>query len=411
MKVLGINTSHETSICSMTDGKIDYYHEEARWNRDKHYCPDLAHLDDDNGEWGMLCLDHAFEETPADQWDTIGIASFDRRNVDFRISEGEPEFIENVGAMGMEPIDVNMDRMMFEDLADFMRSEPVTPERIEEARSIFKGQEENPIIHAFANTSIDQQLNSGLAKKYNIEKFDFLQNEHHLYHAFAGLYMSPFKESLVLVCDGGGARHLWEDGFQCYGEIESIYYMDEQTVQPLFKHLTNNRDMTHYADGNESFYDMNFFSHQTCFDMDAKDNYGYDVRLSSLYSEGQKFSMLSQMLDLDEMGRAAGKVMGLASYGLAYPWEKYTPSGIAAELQRETVHHTAELIQRALDYKPECKNIILSGGYALNCVGNYQYLDMFKGINFFIDPASHDGGTAIGSCVKNTFYKDTGYTV
>ena len=39
MKVIGINTSHDTAICSMTDGKIDFYHEEARWQRNKWFTP------------------------------------------------------------------------------------------------------------------------------------------------------------------------------------------------------------------------------------------------------------------------------------------------------------------------------------------------------------------------------------
>ncbi len=39
MKVLGISTSHEASICQMTDGKIDWFHEEARWRRDKWFIP------------------------------------------------------------------------------------------------------------------------------------------------------------------------------------------------------------------------------------------------------------------------------------------------------------------------------------------------------------------------------------
>ena len=42
-KVLGINTSHDTAICSMTDGKIDYYHEEGRMTRDKHWLS-LIHI-------------------------------------------------------------------------------------------------------------------------------------------------------------------------------------------------------------------------------------------------------------------------------------------------------------------------------------------------------------------------------
>ena len=56
--VLGINTSHDSSVCSMTDGKIDFYHEEARWCRDKHFVQEKA--DQSDGKW--LSLDYAFNE-------------------------------------------------------------------------------------------------------------------------------------------------------------------------------------------------------------------------------------------------------------------------------------------------------------------------------------------------------------
>ena len=45
------------------------------------------------------------------------------------------------------------------------------------------------------------------------------------------------------------------------------------------------------------------------------------------------------------------------------------------------------------------KNVVLSGGYGLNCVANYWYLEQLKdeGINLFVEPVSNDAGTAIGA--------------
>ena len=42
------------------------------------------------------------------------------------------------------------------------------------------------------------------------------------------------------------------------------------------------------------------------------------------------------------------------------------------------------------------KNIVISGGYGLNCVANYYYKKRFPDLNIFVDPISHDGGTALG---------------
>jgi carbamoyltransferase len=53
------------------------------------------------------------------------------------------------------------------------------------------------------------------------------------------------------------------------------------------------------------------------------------------------------------------------------------------------------LIQKAIDITGET-NIVISGGYGLNCVANYKFVKKFPELNFYIDPIAHDGGTAIG---------------
>ena len=120
-----------------------------------------------------------------------------------------------------------------------------------------------------------------------------------------------------MVCDGGGAKHFHEV-YPNYQEIESIYYLSDQDVEPLYKHLTNSRAL---GDWNFDCYDGNFFAHQEIFSMDEM--CGYDVDLSSRLSEGMKFSQISAVLGFDDQGRAAGKAMGMASYGLEYEWDEY----------------------------------------------------------------------------------------
>jgi carbamoyltransferase len=45
--------------------------------------------------------------------------------------------------------------------------------------------------------------------------------------------------------------------------------------------------------------------------------------------------------------------------------------------------------------------VVLSGGYGLNCVANYAYLDALNemGIDLYVEPMSNDGGTAIGAAL------------
>ena len=52
-----------------------------------------------------------------------------------------------------------------------------------------------------------------------------------------------------------------------------------------------------------------------------------------------------------------------------------------------------------------CKNVVLSGGYGLNCVANYYYLEELKEteINLYVEPVSNDAGTAMGAAMM--FYR------
>ena len=47
--------------------------------------------------------------------------------------------------------------------------------------------------------------------------------------------------------------------------------------------------------------------------------------------------------------------------------------------------------------KLKCNNIVLTGGCFLNVVVNYKLLKEFPDLNFYVDPISFDGGTAIGA--------------
>jgi|688.fasta_scaffold262641_2 carbamoyltransferase len=68
------------------------------------------------------------------------------------------------------------------------------------------------------------------------------------------------------------------------------------------------------------------------------------------------------------------------------------------KLQHETKEYTICLIQKAIDLS-DSNNVVLSGGYFQNCVNNYAYLKAFPNINFYVDPICYDGGTAIGACL------------
>ena len=71
---------------------------------------------------------------------------------------------------------------------------------------------------------------------------------------------------------------------------------------------------------------------------------------------------------------------------------------MAYAVQKESQQEVLNLILEAVK-KTGNKNVVLSGGYGLNCVANYWYLDKLEkeGIKLYVEPISSDAGTAIGA--------------
>ena len=71
---------------------------------------------------------------------------------------------------------------------------------------------------------------------------------------------------------------------------------------------------------------------------------------------------------------------------------------MAYAIQTESQQQVLDLILKAVELSGE-KNVVLSGGYGLNCVANYWFLQELEheDINLFVEPVSNDAGTAIGA--------------
>lgn len=220
---------------------------------------------------------------------------------------------------------------------------------------------------------------STITKKYNY----VLLEEHHLYHAFCGFYNSNFDRSIVVIVDGMG-KELNIDGMK-FNEIETIYLMDKtnKTVKILLS----------------SLYGVNINKKLT------KNRIIHDNK-----SVGKKFEEKAEEFDFYFLD--AGKVMGLAQYKnhkekLQYPynskeWKKRVND--AYDLQQETQNHVLNLIQEYIK-ETGVKNVVISGGYGLNCVANYHYLKNLKDINLYIDPICFDAGISIGSAYYHYIQK------
>jgi carbamoyltransferase len=250
--------------------------------------------------------------------------------------------------------------------------------------------------------TLDKDMLGGAHPQYTEYFFD-----HHLAHAYCAFKRSGFEKSAVVVVDGAGSRidlpgygktiHAWE--------TESIY--DFPNAEPIYKKYN--------TDDNDLIPSKNEFS---IIDYGSGIGHAYDA-----VTEFCGFSILE-----------CGKTMGLSSYGKENKdvpnffnhdgdWSYVNPgvvkpnySGgstininkypklmnvpkedIAYKIQKETQEEVLKLIIKAYETTGH-KNICLTGGYALNCVSNYYYLEKLSklGIQLYIEPNSSDAGTAIG---------------
>ena len=73
---------------------------------------------------------------------------------------------------------------------------------------------------------------------------------------------------------------------------------------------------------------------------------------------------------------------------------------LAYACQIETQEQVVTLIKKAVELTGK-KKVVISGGYGLNCVANYHYLDALKdeGIEMYVEPVSNDAGTAMGAAM------------
>ena len=219
--------------------------------------------------------------------------------------------------------------------------------------------------------------------------------EHHLHHAALAFYNSGFEEAACLIVDGAGAYV--EGGGH---EVETIY---KASYPHSFEKL-----------------------HQK-----AVAWYTGSKLTESTIGIGFVYAGVSAYLGFGSLN--CGKTMGLAPYGKFNPdipsfliegeidetlWER-DPSGIilkplehvpsvernelhdihsdlAWRVQKDFETYMINLINKAIDLG-QSKNIVLSGGCALNCVANYEYLKHLpEGYKLYVEPCSTDSGTSVG---------------
>lgn len=263
------------------------------------------------------------------------------------------------------------------------------------------------LVNFFSNEKIDSILkffNYRFVKFKNVIVDD---DNHHLYHAASAFYGSGFDEAVCLVIDGWGSNYKITD--YTYGtETTSIYHFKyPAAVSTLYKNIT---------------YDPN---RNEVIDIESYENmFDYEVNLSHHLDIGVMYGTVSKEIGFGRLD--GGKTMGLSSYGKES--EDIPPlliSGISnmnlfkndrtinkkvfnninnfkekADLSFSVQKSLENVFVQRVEYilkNSDCKNIVFSGGCALNILGNSLIKKKFPEINLYVDPIANDACQSFGA--------------
>jgi carbamoyltransferase len=219
---------------------------------------------------------------------------------------------------------------------------------------------------------------------------------HHLAHASAALALSPFDKAIIVVMDGAGTEISSNNFEEC-----TVYLQDGVKLTPVFERFV--------SFGKSQNHPTHTFGNRT----------------GAAYEKVSEFIFNSP--------HSSGKVMGLASFGKAEhlgnildfqekiiwknafsgktkkDWEKRDHNefiNLAASIQNTLEGDYAEIISFIKKNFPEYRNLILTGGCALNCTNNAKilYQNLFDKI--FIPPFPGDESIAFGLAHYLKFQQD-----
>lgn len=375
MKILGYNSSHETSLAQVDyeTGHLDFCYEESRFRRNKNYTPQEGDI--------SLAGFHRQVEPP----EHLICASYDRRvfkmewNTDLGLQDG----------------------LKTREILEALGSQQSTLEHLTEIRNKYPKYWTN---FEYAFEDHDDILHGRIADQFGLDNYNF-EYEHHLYHAWCGYHF--FKKhfgEVPVICitwDGGGAKPYHHDNLPNYQEVETIYRIEPDVEHPLKQHqrLCNLREAMHNVHTPQTYEDIHL-----CYTPEFIKDGDAEIEFSSLPSAGQNFSNASAGFGFDKLGRSAGKVMGAASYAPYHHdtgvMPRFSSYAICNLLEEQSLEFSCNIIQKAIDLNPDIEHIVLSGGYSLNCTNNYKYTQRFPNHKFFVDPIPHDGGTAVGAALR-----------
>lgn len=253
-----------------------------------------------------------------------------------------------------------------------------------------------------------------------------LSGKHHLGHAAAGFFGSGWDKAISIVVDGAGSGQVLDDeqtGVRTIAyEVESAFVADineDNILNQIYSALGGNIgdvDVRHTVEYGGDFEKGKITDTpgivKTYEAISDQLGFGYIEagKTMGLAPYGKKNSDIPNFFNKDGIAdknlflpKYPGGALYLGNLGDHGKTDWHHDSSLVTDYQKDLAWRVQEDTQEqlgnlieAMINKTDIKKVCISGGYGLNVVANYYLLERFPDVEFYIDPISHDGGTAIG---------------
>lgn len=222
--------------------------------------------------------------------------------------------------------------------------------------------------------------------------------EHHMSHAASAFYPSPFEEAAIITMDGVGEWATTTIGFGKGKKIEIL----EQISYPHSLGLLYSA-FTYFCGFKVNFGEYKLmglapYGRPVYADI-IKDNL-IDIKEDGSFKlHLEYFTFMNRDVMTDK------KFEELFGVKRREPEEKITRKymDIAASIQAVTEEIVLKIATHARELTG-CKNLVMAGGIALNCVANGKLLKEKIFDHIWIQPAAGDAGGALGAALYATYH-------
>ena len=294
---------------------------------------------------------------------------------------------------------------------------------------------------------------TGLARKFGLieRKADprnhpqviDLSHVHHKLHAAAAFYRSGFETATAVVIDGAGTFITLEtDGRpETFWETETVFDCSyPANLKTVYKHLGTRgpimsvivkemNSATYSEEGTHECYVTERAGITKVYEA-VTEYCGWSSieagKTMGLFPYGAPNDNIPPLFDETSIYTSSNRNLIVPRYpngamvnAFGFKSLEEMPDGdptllqsrrdLAYACQTQTQRQALELIKKAVE-RTGNKNVVLSGGYALNCVANYFFLTELNDldIKLYVEPVSNDAGTAIGAALLayHTLHED-----